>query len=100
MYSSHFIEDVPDTAQVLRKFIRILKNGGNLILVFPNQEKYEAICNRIGQPLNPYHVHKDMGFEFMLQQLKRIPNLQTKLLFSSNCEIDYNVVMVLQIHKL
>lgn len=100
VYSSHLIEDVPDTAQVLQKFIRILKSGGNLILVFPNQEKYEAICNKIGQPLNPYHVHKEMGLEFMQQQLKRIPNIQSKLLFSSNCEIDYNVVMVLQIKKI
>ncbi|WP_298298083.1 methyltransferase domain-containing protein [Hydrotalea sp.] len=100
VYSSHLIEDVPDTVQVLRKFIRILKNGGTLILVFPNQEKYEVICNRIGQPLNPYHVHKDMSFDFMMQQLNSIPNIQPTLLFSSNCEIDYNVVMVLQIQKL
>ena len=34
VYSSHLIEDVPNTAMVLRKFIRILKSGGNLILVF------------------------------------------------------------------
>jgi SAM-dependent methyltransferase len=100
VYSSHLIEDVPNTAMVLRKFIRILKSGGNLILVFPDQPKYEAICKRIGQPMNPYHVHADMGYDFMLQQLNSLSDIKYKVLFSSNCEIDYNVVMVLQIQKI
>jgi len=39
VYSSHMIEDVEDTSSVLQEFIRILKPGGNLILVFPDQPK-------------------------------------------------------------
>jgi ubiquinone/menaquinone biosynthesis C-methylase UbiE len=99
VYTSHLIEDFEDTAKGLRKFIRILKPGGNLILVFPDQPKYEQTCARTGQPLNMYHVHKDMGEAFMLRVLNGLPGIQYDLLYSSNCEIDYNVILVLKINK-
>jgi ubiquinone/menaquinone biosynthesis C-methylase UbiE len=99
VYSSHMIEDVEDTASVLKEFIRILKPGGNLILVFPDQAKYEKTCRRTGQPLNMCHVHADMGLTYMHQQLRRISDITYSTLFESNCVIDYNVVMVLKITK-
>jgi SAM-dependent methyltransferase len=100
VYTSHLIEDIPDTDAALKKFIRILKSGGTLILVFPDQPKYEAHCKRTGQPQNMYHVHADMGLDYMLSALDRVAGITYKTLFTSNCEIDYNVIMVLQISKL
>ncbi len=99
VYSSHLIEDFPDTKQTLEEFIRILKSGGNLILVFPNQKLYEQHCIDTGQPLNPHHVHTEMGFEFMMKRLKEINYISTDILFYSDCEIDYNVVIVCKITK-
>lgn len=102
VYSSHLIEDFEDTKKILREFIRILKSGGNLILVFPDQQAYEKICRQTGQPLNAYHIHQDMGYAFMmarLQELKERDNLNIELLFKSDCEIDYNVAMVIKITK-
>jgi ubiquinone/menaquinone biosynthesis C-methylase UbiE len=99
VYTSHLIEDFVDTKDALRKFIRILKNKGNLILVFPDQPKYEVYCREIGIPMNPYHVHAHMGFEYMLQQLNELDHISYESLFTSNCEVDYNVVMVLRITK-
>jgi len=100
VYTSHLIEDFQDTAAGLMKFIRILKSGGNLILVFPDQQKYEKRCAQTGQPLNMYHVHKDMGEKFMIRTLNGLPSIRYEVLFSSNCEIDYNVILVIRIHKL
>ena len=100
VYTSHLIEDFVDTNDALRKFIRILKNGGNLILVFPDQPKYEMFCKSINIPMNPYHVHADMGYDYMLARLNEISGISYKMIFSSNCEIDYNVVMVLKITRL
>ena len=100
VYSSHLIEDFVDTSDALRKFIRILKNGGNLILAFPDQPKYAVYCRNLGIPMNPYHIHADMGYDFMLGRLKTLPGISFETLFISNCEIDYNVVMVLKINKL
>lgn len=99
VYTSHLIEDFADTKDALRKFIRILRNGGNLILVFPDQPKYEVYCREMGVPMNPYHVHADMGHDYMLARLQEIPGIAYDIIYSNNCEIDYNVVMVLRIHK-
>jgi len=98
VYSSHLIEDFEDTSKILSEFIRILKNGGNLILVFPDQPEYSRHCITTGQPLNTYHVHDDMGLNYMYAILDKM-NIKYKILFESNCEIDYNVIMVLRITK-
>jgi ubiquinone/menaquinone biosynthesis C-methylase UbiE len=99
VYTSHLIEDFVDTKMALVEFIRILKSGGNLILVFPDQPKYEQYCKLTGQPLNTHHIHKTMGSEFMLQRLNEITGISYELLFLSDCEIDYNVIQVLKIIK-
>jgi ubiquinone/menaquinone biosynthesis C-methylase UbiE len=99
VYTSHLIEDFTDTKDALRKFIRILKNKGNLILVFPDQPVYAVYCKKMDVPMNPYHVHPDMGYAYMLKQLAELPGITYEILFSSNCEVDYNVVIVLRITK-
>jgi ubiquinone/menaquinone biosynthesis C-methylase UbiE len=99
VYTSHLIEDFADTIDALKKFIRILKNGGNLILVFPDQPAYEIYCKDIGIEMNPYHVHAEMGYTYMKKQLDALEGIQYQELFASNCDIDYNVVMVLKINK-
>ena len=100
VYSSHLIEDFPDTKSVLDDFIRILKSGGNLILVFPDQPTYASHCEQTGQPVNLLHVHSAMGLQFMKNCISQIENIRVDYLFTSNCDIDYNVVMVCRITKL
>ena len=99
VYTSHLIEDFEDTGKGLREFIRILKPGGNLILVFPDQQKYEKRCRQTGQPLNQYHKHAGMGRDFMLTELDKLSTIRYTVLFESDCEIDYNVILILQITK-
>lgn len=102
VYSSHLIEDFADTAAVLREFIRILKPGGNLILVFPDQYKYEAYCKKHNQPINKSHVHEDMGSNYMKQTFSYLfveYKIDSELLFISECEIDYNVILVIKSFK-
>ncbi len=99
VYSSHLIEDFEDTEAGLKKFIRVLKSNGNLVLVFPDQKVYEAICVRTGQPLNTYHKHAEMGLKFMKEKLNNLHDISYQVLFESNCEIDYNVILVIKIKK-
>jgi predicted SAM-dependent methyltransferase len=99
VYTSHLIEDFENTTEGLEKFVRILKDKGTLILVFPDQRAYEAYCKISGQSLNAYHKHADMGLSYMLNALSQLPNISYELLYSSNCEIDYNVILALKISK-
>lgn len=99
VYTSHLIEDFTNTQKALEEFIRILKPGGKLMLVFPDQKIYEAYCQKTGQPLNTHHIHKEMGLDFMITRLNEIPYIKYIKIFTSNCDIDYNVVMVLKINK-
>lgn len=100
VYSSHLIEDFQDTEKGLREFLRILKDNGNLVLVFPDQPKYEKFCRRTGQPLNLYHVHKQMGYDFMLNVMDKISEVKYEIIYSSKMEIDYNIVIVFRMNKL
>ena len=99
IYTSHLIEDFVDTSKALTEFIRILKPGGNLVLVFPNQKVYEAHCLKTQQPINIHHVHQEMGLDFMIDKLNNLVGIEYNVLFHSDCEIDYNVVLVLQVKK-
>ena len=99
VYSSHLIEDFVNTKDALRKFIRILKNGGNLILVFPDQFKYEAYCKKLDITMNPYHIHSNMGYDLMIKNLNEMKDIEFEIQFKSNCEIDYNVVIVAKVNK-
>jgi|LauGreDrversion4_2_1035121.scaffolds.fasta_scaffold25485_4 hypothetical protein len=97
VYTSHLIEDFPVTKDALKKFTRLLKLQGNLILVFPNQKKYEAHCSAKGLPMNPHHIHEDMGLEFMRNELKTLESVSYEEIYINDCSIDYNVIMVLKL---
>lgn len=99
LYSSHLIEDFDDTSQVLEDFVRVIRNGGTLILVFPDQVKYEAHCRATGQPLNLHHVHADMGLGYITTVMKSLDDVKFDFLFVSDCEIDYNVIIVAKVIK-
>lgn len=96
VYTSHLIEDFADTEKGLKEFFRILKDGGRLILVFPDQRKYEEICKRTGQTLNLYHVHAEMSLSFMKEKISKIAGLQFEYIWEDNMTIDYNVILVIK----
>lgn len=102
VYSSHLIEDFEDTNRILKDFCRITKSGGNIILVFPDQQVYEKHCKETGQLVNVNHIHKTMGLAFMKNCILKVQEemkIDFDILYSSNCEIDYNVVIVAKIEK-
>lgn len=99
VYSSHLIEDFEDTESIILEHIRILKSAGLLILAFPDQKKYEEYCRKYYIPLNLSHKHGDFGLDYVTNVLNNIFSIKYEVLFSSNCQIDYNVVMVLKVGK-
>jgi SAM-dependent methyltransferase len=54
VFSSHCIEDLEDTEQALREWLRVIKRGGYLIIYAPHRDYYP----NIGHPLaNKGHRH-------------------------------------------
>lgn len=68
IFSSHCLEDFEDKAEVLREWIRVLKEGGLLLLYLPDEKIYRELCKKRGQPNNL--AHKDA--EFSLKKLRKI----------------------------
>jgi predicted SAM-dependent methyltransferase len=79
VYSSHLLEDYPDTEAVLREWLRVLKTGGNLILFCPDEQVYRKHCDATGQTYNEHHVHSEFSLDFVKRILDRLD--QTELLY-------------------
>lgn len=57
VYSSHLLEDFPNWTPILQEWVRVLKPGGNLVILIPDKVLWvQAVCN--GQPPNDAHRHE------------------------------------------
>ena len=72
VYSSHLLEDFPDTETVLREWLRVLRPGGNLVIFCPDEQIYLAHCKRTGQTYNENHRHADFSLPKVRDILRRI----------------------------
>ena len=54
VFSSHALEDLPDTKSVLKEWWRVLKNGGYLVLYLPHKDYYPNVGTKYA---NPAHLH-------------------------------------------
>jgi predicted SAM-dependent methyltransferase len=68
IYSSHLLEDFPDTGAVLREWWRCLKPGGRLVIFCPDEQAYRKHCASQGVSSNPHHSHEN----FSLAQVKEV----------------------------
>lgn len=69
VYSSHVLEDFRDTATVLKEWLRVIKPGGYLVLYLPDQQRYQAHCDRRGVPPNPAHIYPQFSLKYVLALL-------------------------------
>jgi ubiquinone/menaquinone biosynthesis C-methylase UbiE len=72
VYSSHCLEDFKETLPVLREWMRIVKPGGLLVLLLPDQQKYVRYCLENGLKTNPGHQIPDFGAAYLGRILKKI----------------------------
>lgn len=59
VYSSHLLEDFEFGLwrKILSEWVRVLKIGGNLVVIVPDAARWKAACDR-GQPPNCAHRHE------------------------------------------
>jgi len=72
VYSSHLLEDFPDTEAVLREWLRVLRPGGNLVIFCPDEEMYLTYCRRARLMHNENHRHADFSLPKVREILRRI----------------------------
>lgn len=94
VFSSHLLEDFPDTETVLKEWLRVLKKGGYLILYCPDEQLYRQHCKKTNQPYNKNHKIKDFSLAYILNFIKKIANIE---IVHSNplCE-DYSFEIVIK----
>jgi ubiquinone/menaquinone biosynthesis C-methylase UbiE len=63
VYSAHLIEDFTYTEQIsiLKEWKRCLRSGGTVLLLQPDQQRFEAHCATTGQSLNLAHKESSMS---------------------------------------
>jgi SAM-dependent methyltransferase len=72
VYSSHVLEDFIDTGGVLREWLRVIKEGGSLVLYCPDEQRFRAHCQKTGQPYNPAHKLPHFSFNWVKSHLEQI----------------------------
>jgi predicted SAM-dependent methyltransferase len=77
-YSSHVLEDfdITQTEHILREWTRILKVGGRLILLQPDQPRYLAYCRQHNQPPNAHHSIEHFSLKYVTETATRLGNLE------------------------
>lgn len=77
-YSSHVLEDFPveQTELVMREWTRVLKVGGRLILLQPDQPRYLAYCKKNHEPPNAHHSIDHFSLKYVIEVAGRIGNLE------------------------
>lgn len=94
IFSSHLLEDFPDTTAVLREWLRVLKTGGLLIIGCPDEVRYRAYCTAQGHPRNEHHVHADFSLSFVKRHLEQIK--ATTLVYENDAAGPYSWELVVR----
>ena len=99
VYSSHLLEDFEDTQNVLKEWIRVLKPGGYLLLLLPNEQRFREYCKENGMPYNEEHKHENFSLENIKHILKSLEIIiieeHDKLVYELEGS-DYNFAVISQ----
>jgi predicted SAM-dependent methyltransferase len=96
VYSSHVLEDFSEkeAVDILREWTRVLKNGGRLILLLPDQQRYLAHCRKKNEMPNSHHAIENFSAKYVCEVAKQVPELS---LVETNDNLgDYSFYVVFQ----
>jgi predicted SAM-dependent methyltransferase len=75
VYSSHLLEDFPpeQTVSIVREWMRVIKKGGVLVLLLPDEPVFREHCAKTGQSYNDAHRNHVLTLEWFKQNI--VPKL-------------------------
>lgn len=100
LYSSHCLEDFENTHSVLLEWLRVIKIGGFLCLLFPNERIYRKKTNC----RNLEHKHENFGMDYVI---KILDNINAVKMLTKECRLivmkseecfegdDYNCILII-----
>jgi predicted SAM-dependent methyltransferase len=94
VYSSHVLEDFDEqeTEAVLREWVRVLKVGGRIVLLLPDQPRYSRHCEATGQNYNEHHSINHFSLEYVKAVAARLGNLRVEAQFAELGPYSFGVV--------
>jgi SAM-dependent methyltransferase len=97
IYASHYLEDATYAEQVLilKEWKRCLSSGGKILLLVPDQQRFEAHCAATGQPLNGNHKNTD--YSLATFKSKVWPQIRGDMVWIEGRDLeDYSFMVVIQ----
>jgi hypothetical protein len=79
-----------EQALVLKEWDRVLRVGGVVVVVAPDQARFVEYCALAGHPPNPHHKESDMGLKTFLQKPWLAIKSRYEILSAADVEDDYS----------
>jgi predicted SAM-dependent methyltransferase len=97
VYSSHLIEDFTYSDQIamVQEWLRVLKRGGRLLILAPDQQRFLAHCAATGQSINANHKEADYSLKTFKRRVLKTGNIRAKVLAEQDFA-DYSWAIVLE----
>jgi predicted SAM-dependent methyltransferase len=97
LYNSHLIEDFSyaDQIPMVKEWLRVLKPGGRLLILAPDQQRFLAHCAATGQPINEAHKEADYSLKTFKKRVLKAGNIRARVLAEGDFP-DYSWAIVLE----
>jgi len=97
LYNSHLIEDFTYSDQIpmVQEWLRVLKDGGKLLILAPDQQRFLAHCAATGQSINEAHKEADYSRKTFKKRVLKTGNIRAKVLAEEDFA-DYSWGIVLE----
>jgi predicted SAM-dependent methyltransferase len=97
LYNSHLIEDFTynDQIPMVQEWLRVLKPGGRLLILAPDQQRFLAHCAATGQPINEAHKEADYSLKTFKKRVLKTGNIRARVVAQEDFA-DYSWGIVLE----